>query len=239
VGLTSGGVAGSFGYRLWKWNGRRFVKPRSLGTLGGPAASNRIGGSPVASIIAPAFAQDAGGRLHAVWNGVDECGPRACLFYRRNEPRGFGAPVAYPLASAHRAFAISIAANAGGSGWMVWSENNPILRAPGFAMALVTPPRGSRVGSKRIRRRRVTVPTHYGCIPVGGRFVHRLLVSGRRSGVRILQVRFSFDDGELPRTDRRSASSTGCRSRPARGTSRAPTSRIESGAGRGRRAWAG
>jgi hypothetical protein len=201
--LTSGYVTGPFGYRLWKWNGRRFAKPRSLGTIGGRATSNRIGGTPAASVVAPAFAQDAGGRLHAVWNDVDECGARACLFYRRNEPRGFGPPIVYPLPSTHRAFALSIAANAGGSGWIVWSDNNPLLRAPDHAVALVTPPRGSRVGSLRIRRLRVTVPTHYGCIPAGGRFIHRLLVSGRRSGVRIVSVAFSFDDGQLARTDRR------------------------------------
>jgi hypothetical protein len=69
---------------------------------------------------------------------------------------------------------------------------------------LATPPRGSRIGSRRIgRSRRVTVPTHYACIAPGGRFVHRLLVSGRPRGVRIVSVRFSFDGGQLARTDRR------------------------------------
>jgi hypothetical protein len=32
--------------------------------------------------------------------------------------------------------------------------------------------------------------------------VHRLLVPGRRRGLRIRSVRFFFDDGKLPRVDR-------------------------------------
>ena len=202
--LTSGSVLYS-GFHVWKWNSTRFAKPRSLGTIGGPATSNLIGGVNIGNIHLPAFAQDAGGRLHAVWDQYQLCGTRRhCLIYRRNEPRGFGPPVVYPLpAGLNEPRAIAIAANAGGSGWIVWSDGVAGASGADFATPLVTPPRGSRVGSKRIQRRRVTVPAHNGCIPPGGRFVHRLLVSGRRAGVRIRSVRFSFDDGALARIDRR------------------------------------
>jgi hypothetical protein len=67
---------------------------------------------------------------------------------------------------------------------------------------LVTPPRGSRVGSRRIGRRRASIPDFFGCVPSGGTFVHRLLVDGRR-GARILSVRFFFDAGQPARTDHR------------------------------------
>jgi hypothetical protein len=199
--LTMGNPTGP-GIRVWRWNGRRFAKPKSLGTIGGRARDNLIGGIGRPDIQTPAFAQDAGGRLHAAWQHYQLCGrKRQCIVYRRDEPRGFGPPVVYPLA-APDARELSIAANAGGSGWIVWSDADGISRAPDHAVPLVTPPRGSRVGSKRIRRRRVTVPAHDGCIPPGGRFVHRLLVSGRRSGVRIVSVRFSFDESQLARVDR-------------------------------------
>jgi hypothetical protein len=197
--LTQGSVAFS-GFAVWRWNGRRFAKPRSLGTIGGHARSNVIGGVRIGNIYPPAFQQDAGGRLHAIWFRL--CGKhRGCLVYRRNEPRGFGPEVVYPLAT-NDARAYSIAANAGGSGWIVYSDFPAINKGPDHAVPLVTPPRGSRVGSRRIHRARVTVPTRYACIPTGGRFVHRLLVSGRRRGLHIRSVRFFFDDGKLPRVDR-------------------------------------
>jgi hypothetical protein len=197
--LTQGSVAFS-GFAVWRWNGRRFAKPKSLGTIGGRSRSNVIGGVRIGNIYPPAFQQDAGGRLHAIWFRL--CGRRrGCLVYRRNEPRGFGPPVVYPLAF-DDAREYSIAANAGGSGWIVWSDYAAVSHGADHAVALVTPPRGSRVGSRRIRRARVTVPTHYACVTPGGRFVHRLLVSGRRSRLRIRSVRFSFDGGALPRVDR-------------------------------------
>ena len=198
--LTEGSVAFS-GFALFRWNGKRFAKPRSIGTIGGPPRSNVIGGVRIGNIYPPAFQQDAGGRLHAIWFRL--CGKRrGCLIYRRNEPRGFGPEVVYPLAT-NDARAYSIAANAGGSGWIVYSDFPAINHGATHALPLVTPPRGSRVGSRRIRRTRITVPTHYGCIRPGGRFVHRLLVSGRRPRLRIRSVRFSFDNGVLRRTDRR------------------------------------
>jgi hypothetical protein len=92
----------------------------------------------------------------------------------------------------------AVAANSGGSGWLVWDDLSDRVRA----VPLVTPPRGSRVGSRRIGRRRVTVPDFYGCVPSGGVFVHRLKVDGRR-GAQILSVRFFFDAGQPARTDRR------------------------------------
>jgi hypothetical protein len=58
------------------------------------------------------------------------------------------------------------------------------------------------VGSRRIGRRRVSVPDVYGCVPSGGVFVHRLKVDGRR-GAQILSVRFFFDAGQPSRTDHR------------------------------------
>jgi hypothetical protein len=201
--VTSGSVQNS-GFRVWRWNGRRFAKPGSLGTIGGRARSNLIGGVRIGNIHTPAFAEDAGGRLHAVWQHYELCGRRRnCLVYRRNEPRGFGPPVVYPLANGLDARDVSIAPNAGGSGWIVWRDSAAISDDADHAVPLATPPRGSRVGSRRIRRARVTVPAHYACIPPGGRFVHRLLVSGRRSRLRIRSVRFSFDGGALARVDRR------------------------------------
>ena len=91
----------------------------------------------------------------------------------------------------------SIAANSGGSGWLVWDDLAGRIRA----VPLVTPPLGSRVGSRRIGHLRVTVPDFYGCVKPGGRFVHRLRVDGRR-GTTIVSVLFFFDAGQPARTDR-------------------------------------
>jgi hypothetical protein len=94
---------------------------------------------------------------------------------------------------------LTLAPNEGGSGWWCGAPDSP-----SFATPLATLPRGSRIGSRRIgRSRRVTVPTHYACIAPGGRFVHRGLVGGRRGGVTIVSVDFSFDGAQLARTDRR------------------------------------
>jgi hypothetical protein len=201
--MTQDSIAAGQDLRVWRFDGRRFARPRALGTIGGRATTNVVGDKPVIGGGLD-FAQDAGGRLHVAWARSDICGRgRECLVYRRNEPRGFGPPVIYPLPlGARRPATVSIAANEGGSGWMVWRENGA---APTFATPLATPPRGSRIGSRRIgRSRRVTVPTHYACVAPGGRFVHRALVSGRRRGVTIVSVRFSFDGGQLARTDHRS-----------------------------------
>jgi hypothetical protein len=198
---TVGSIIDGDKLEVWRFDGRRFVKPKSVGTIGGRATTNVLG----AGVIRFAFAQDAGGRLHAVWLRTDICGAgRNCLLYRRNEPRDFWPPVVYPLPTGmERPNDITIAPDEGGSGWLVW-RGVPLSGSPAYATPLVTPPHGSRVGSLRLgRSRRVTLPTHYGCIPPGGRYVARLLVSGRRSGVRIVSVRFSID-GALPRTDRRS-----------------------------------
>ena len=201
--MTHDSVLAGQGLKVWRFDGRRFARPRSLGTIGGPATTNALGDTPVAG-GAYAFVQDAGGRLHGAWSRPGLCGPRRqCLLYRRNEPRGFGPPVVYPLPlGVDQPRFLTLAPNEGGSGWMVWRAG--FGGSPGFATPLATPPRGSRIGSRRIgRSRRVTVPTHYACIAPGGRFVHRALVSGRRRGVRIVSVRFSFDGGRLARTDHR------------------------------------
>jgi hypothetical protein len=201
--MTHDSILAGTGLKVWRFDGRRFARPRSLGTIGGRPTTNALGDTPVAG-GAYDFAQDAGGRLHAAWSKPGLCGARRqCLLYRRNEPRGFGPPVVYPLpAGVEQPQFLTLAPNEGGSGWMVWRAG--FGGSPGFATPLATPPRGSRIGSRRIgRSRRVTVPTHYACVAPGGRFVHRALVSGRRSGVAIVSVRFSFDGGQLARTDHR------------------------------------
>jgi hypothetical protein len=201
--MTHNSIVAGTGLQVWRFDGRRFVRPRSLGTIGGHATTNVLGKTPVVG-SAWDFTQDAGGRLHAAWSAYELCGAkRYCLLYRRNEPGGFGPPVVYPLllGEDYPAY-LQLAPNEGGSGWMVWRA--AFGDSPSFATPLVTPPRGSRIGSRRLgRSRRVTVPTHYACIAPGGRFVHRLLVSGRRRGVRIVSVRFSFDGGQMARTDHR------------------------------------
>jgi hypothetical protein len=80
----------------------------------------------------------------------------------------------------------------------VWDDLSARVRA----VPLVTPPLGSRVGSRRIGHRRVTIPDFYGCVPTGGTFTHRLRVDGR-PGTRIVSVRFFFDAGQPSRTDHR------------------------------------
>jgi hypothetical protein len=201
--MTHDSILAGTGLKVWRFDGRRFARPRSLGTIGGRPTTNALGDTPVAG-GAYDFVQDAGGRLHTAWSKPGLCGARRqCLLYRRNEPRGFGPPVVYPLpAGVEQPRFLTLAPNEGGSGWMVWRAG--FGGSPGFATPLATPPRGSRIGSRRIgRSRRVTVPTHYACVAPGGRFVHRALVSGRRSGVAIVSVRFSFDGGQLARTDHR------------------------------------
>jgi hypothetical protein len=201
--MTHDSILAGMGLKVWRFDGHRFERPWSLGTIGGRATTNVLGDTPVAG-GAYDFAQDAGGRLHAAWSNPGLCGlRRQCLLYRRNEPRGFGPPVVYPLPTGvDQPRYLTLAPNEGGSGWMVWRAG--FGDSPSFATALATPPRGSRIGSRRIgRSRRVTVPTHYACIAPGGRFVHRALVSGRRRGVTIVSVRFSFDGGQLARTDHR------------------------------------
>lgn len=190
--------------RVFRWDGRRFARPRTIGTL--PArTSAQLGRGEVGRSLD--LQSDAAGRLHAVWVRSNfDCGGMSCFVYRRSEPRDFGPEVVYPVERdpAKPITALQAAPNEGGSGWVVMELN--AVAGPGNirAVPLVTPPRGSRVGSLVIgRRTRVTVPTRYGCVPVGGRFVHRVDVTGRRAGVRILRVRFSFDDGQLARTDRR------------------------------------
>jgi hypothetical protein len=201
--MTHDSILAGRGLKVWRFDGRRFIRPRSLGTIGGRATTNAVGETPVAG-GAYDFVQDAGGRLHATFSRPGFCGAgRQCLLYRRNEPRGFGPAVVYPLpVGVDQPQFLTLAPNEGGSGWMVWRAG--FGDSPSFAAPLVTPPRGSRIGSRRIgRSRRITVPTHYACIAPGGRYVHRLLVSGRRRGVRIVAVRFSFDGGQLARTDHR------------------------------------
>jgi hypothetical protein len=95
-----------------------------------------------------------------------------------------------------------VAANEAGSGWIVW-QNHYSSGGDILAVPLVAAPRFSRTGSRVIGRHpRITIPARRGCIRSGARFVHRLVVSGRRSAVGIVSVRFFFDAGQLPRVDR-------------------------------------
>jgi hypothetical protein len=110
------------------------------------------------------------------------------------------APIVYPVGTGtpDTVQHFVLAANSGGSGWLVWDDLSARVRA----VPLVAPPLGSRVGSRRIGRRRVSIPDFYGCVPAGGTFTHRVRVDGR-PGTQILSVRFFFDAGQPARTDRR------------------------------------
>jgi hypothetical protein len=190
--------SGGLPVRIWRWGARGFEDPRTIGALN-QAAGQDVGESAGSNDLA--LDSDLAGRLHAAWEVAPRgCRGQHCIVYRRTDRRGFGPPIVYPIGSAsgdvQRRFAIT--ANSGGSGWIVWGTHSNRIRA----VPLVTPPLGSRVGSRRIGRRRVTVPDFYGCVPSGGTFVHRLRVDGRR-GAQILSVRFFFDAGEPARTDRR------------------------------------
>jgi hypothetical protein len=194
-----------FGVRLRvrRWQAGRFSAPKTMGTLAG------VGGGEVGDNGTPPYdlGVDLAGRVHVVWvpHGA-QCGPANCFAYRRSEPYGFGPTFTYPVATRDGATPTSliVAANAGGSGWIVWGDQafgpDGTLRAA----PLVTPPRYSRTGSKVLgHRRRVTLPVRRGCIRPGSRFVHHLDLSGLRGDVRIVSVRFFFDDGQLARVDRR------------------------------------
>ena len=137
---------------LFRLRGSQFVRPRSLGTIGGPGGRGQVSNDLGQRLVGSGrdFTEDAGGRLHAAWSRYEVCGPRRqCLLYRRNEPRGFGPPVVYPLPlTAGAPSDLQLAPNAGGSGWLVW-RGGVGSGAPNLATPLVTPPRGSRVGSKR------------------------------------------------------------------------------------------
>jgi hypothetical protein len=190
--------AGTLPVRIWRWDAHGFEHPRTIGALA-RRANQDVGGSQDTNLVA--LDVDLAGRLHAAWPlGKGACGGQTCIVYRRTDRNGFGPPIIYPLGPALGDVMqrFTVAANAGGSGWLVWSDLSDRIRA----VPLVTPPLGSRVGSKRIGRRRVTVPDFYGCVPTGGRFVHRLDVDGRR-GAQIVSVRFFFDAGQPARTDHR------------------------------------
>jgi hypothetical protein len=194
--------AGPSPVRIWRWTDQGFQHPRTIGALA------RGANPTVGEVEEPSGASrtaldvDLGGRLHAAWPlQARSCGGVSCIVYRRTDRSGFGPAVVYPVGNTgdDTVEGFGLAANAGGSGWLVWASHSHRVRAVG----LVTPPVGSRVGSRRIGgHRRVTVPDFYGCVPSGGTFVHRLRVDGRR-GARILSVRFFFDAGQPARTDRR------------------------------------
>jgi hypothetical protein len=188
---------GSRPVRIWRWRSRGFEGPRTVGALARGAASE-IGQAQDTNVVS--LDVDLAGRLHAVWPlPRANCGGRLCLVYRRTDRNGFMAPVVLPVASPTETVEhFQPAANSGGSGWLVLDTTTSRIRA----VPLVTPPRGARVGSRRLGRLRVSVPDYFGCVPSGGTFTHRLRVDGRR-GTRIVSVRFFFDAGVPARTDHR------------------------------------
>jgi hypothetical protein len=190
--------AGALPVKVWRWGPHGFEDPRTIGALA-RRAGQEVGQGQDTNVVS--LDVDLAGRLHTAWPlSQRDCGGHLCLVYRRTDRRGFMAPIVYPVgaATADTVQHFAIAANSGGSGWLVWDDLSARVRA----VPLVTPPRGARVGSKRIGRRRVSIPDFYGCVPTGGTFVHRLRVDGR-PGTRILSVRFFFDAGQPSRTDRR------------------------------------
>jgi hypothetical protein len=190
--------AGALPVRVWRWGTRGFEDPRTIGALA-RRAGQEVGQSQDTNVVA--LDVDLAGRLHAAWPlSQRDCGGHLCIVYRRTDRRGFMAPIVYPVgaATADTVQHFAVAANSGGSGWLVWDDLSARVRA----VPLVTPPLGSRVGSRRIGHRRVTIPDFYGCVPTGGTFTHRLRVDGR-PGTRIVSVRFFFDAGQPSRTDHR------------------------------------
>jgi hypothetical protein len=190
--------AGTLPVNIWRWRARGFEDPQKIGALA-RNASQAIGGAQDTNAVG--LDVDLAGRLHAAWPlSTRACGGQHCIVYRRTDRRGFGPQIIYPLGPAlgDNPVRIGIAANSGGSGWLVWDDLSDRVRA----VALVTPPLGSRVGSRRIGTRRVSIPDFYGCVAPGGSFVHRLDVDGRR-GTRIVSVRFFFDAGQPARIDHR------------------------------------
>ena len=205
---------GALPVRIWRWGTRGFERPRTIGALAFNAGQDVGGAQDTNNKLA--LDVDLAGRLHAAWPlGRQACGGQQCIVYRRTDRRGFGPPIVYPLGPALGDVTkrFSIAANSGGSGWLVWDDLSDRIRA----VPLVTPPLGSRVGSRRLGRLRVTIPDFYGCVPSGGRFVHRLRLDGRR-GTAIVSVRFFFDAGQPARIDHRAPWRTSFRLTFAPGT---------------------
>jgi hypothetical protein len=171
-----------------RWNGHTFAGVG--GQLG--TASNR----PIAIDV------DLAGRVHVAWWPSTATCPRSCIAYRRRDSRGLGPAIFYPIPfTASTLLPLVVAANERGSGWIVWQDHGQAgdIRA----VPLVSAPPFSRTGSRAIGQRRISIPVRRGCIRPGARFVHRLLVSGRRAGAQIVSVRFFFDADQLPRVDRK------------------------------------
>jgi len=171
--------------------------------IGGHATTNLLGTAAVVGAGID-FTQDAGGRLHAAWSKYQLCGARRYyLLYRRNEPRGFGPPVVYPLPLGIDPRNLTVAPTEGGSSWMVFNaccgNNSPSFATAARDAAARQPHRLATDRALTPRDRPDPLRLHR----ARRALVHQLLVSGRRRGVRIVSVRFSFDGGQLARTDRR------------------------------------
>ena len=169
--------AGAFPVRIWHWGSRGFERPRTIGALArgsNGSVGRRPGHQPAwrSTSTSPGACTPRGR-----WRSRRAAG-RQCIVYRRTDRAASGrrSSTRRPGDRGHRSKRFAVAANSGGSGWLVWDDLSDRIRA----VPLVTPPLGSRVGSRRIGRRRVTVPDFYGCVPSGGASCTACSVDGRR-----------------------------------------------------------
>ena len=170
-------TAGAFPVRIWHWGSRGFAQPAHdrrararLQRLGGPGPADRPP-SPSTST--------SRGRLHAAWPLTQPVVRRPAVHrlpaHRSQRLRAADRLSRRPGRPADTVERFAVAANSGGSGWLVWDDLSDRVRA----VPLVTPPRGSRVGSRRIGRRRVTRPGLLRLRAVGRRL--RAPPEGRRA----------------------------------------------------------
>ena len=214
-------TAGAFPVRIWHWGSRGFASPRTIGALA-RGSNGSVGQAQPTTTVA--LDVDLAGRLHAAWPLTQpSCGGRLCIVYRRTDRNGFGPPIVYPVgqATGDTVERFAVAANSGGSGWLVWDDLSDRVRA----VPLVTPPRGSRVGSRRDRAparhgpgllrlravgRRLRAPPEGRRAPRGPDPLRALLLRRRPAGAH-------RPPGAVP------AQASRCPSRRAAGTSRRPS----------------
>jgi hypothetical protein len=116
--------------RVWRWGGRGFTPPHTIGVLRRRAPRTLGHGTPGPDSLA--LGLDAAGHLFVAWSLLPrECHGHHCLVLRRSDRRGFRRPVTYaagtaPLAQPDQ---IRIAVNAAGRGWLVWSTHDQRIRA--------------------------------------------------------------------------------------------------------------
>ena len=190
---------GTLPVRIWRWGTARVRAPaddRGARVHRGPGRRRRAGHQQARARRRPGRA--AARRLAAGHAGLRRTAVHRLPAHRSPRVRPADRLSAGPGAGRrHEALLESPPTAAAAAGWC--GTTSPIASAP---CPLVTPPLGSRVGSRRIGTLRVTIPDFYGCVPSGGRFVHRLRLDGRR-GTTIASVRFFFDAGQPARIDHR------------------------------------